>query len=344
MHTSWDVVGAFFVALIVSYGFTPLVRKLAFKLNALDHPEKKKAHVHPTPLLGGVVIYMAFLASVIFSIEVDRVLLGIFIGATMLLLLGLVDDKIGMMPQLKLCVQGLAALTVFKFGLHVVSIEDYYLSMAFTIFWIVGITNAFNLLDNLNGLSSGIAVISSAFIAAMAFFDGDYLTATLACGIAGSCMGFLKYNFPKASIFMGDSGSLVLGFLLASVAIMGSWETEKISLSVSIPIIIFGYAIFDTALVTVIRLREKRSIFQGGKDHSSHILAFVGLKKKRAVLLIFAISFFLGISALVIKFAPTAAGGSTLGITALAMGSFGLRLLYLRKKMIRMKDAKQKKY
>jgi UDP-GlcNAc:undecaprenyl-phosphate GlcNAc-1-phosphate transferase len=343
MHTNWDIGGAFLIALIVSYGFTPFVRKMALRFNALDRPEKKKAHTHPTPLLGGIVIYMAFLASIVFSIEIDRTLLGIFIGASLLLLLGLIDDKFGMLPQLKLSVQVLAGLTVFKFGLRVATIEDYYLSMFFTIFWIVGITNAFNLLDNLNGLSGGIAAISSVFFCIIAFFDGDYLTAALAAGIAGSCIGFLKYNFPKASIFMGDSGSLVLGFLLACLAIIGSWGTEKISLSLSIPIIILGYAIFDTTLVTAIRAVEKRSIFQGGKDHSSHILAFVGLKKKRAVLLIFTVSFLLGISGLIVKYSPAVIGLTSLFITALGMCTFGLRLFYLRGKMVRMRNAKQRK-
>ena len=342
MRTNWDVAGAFFIGFIVAYCFTPFARMVAFRLGFLDRPEKKNAHLKATPLLGGVVIYIAFLAAVLFSVQIDRTMAGVIIGATMLLVTGLVDDRFGMMPQLKLCVQILAALTVFKFGLAVTTIEDYYLSMFFTVFWIVGITNAFNLLDNLNGLSSGIAAISSVFFAVIAFSNGYYLAAAVSAAIAGSCTGFIKYNFPKASIFMGDSGSLVVGFILACVAIIGSWETEKVSLSLSIPVVILGYAIFDTTLVTVIRIREKRSIFQGGTDHSSHILAFSGLKKRRAVLLIFTICVFLGLSSLCIKYGSVRAGRASLALTAVFMALLGLRLLYLRGKMVRMRNARKR--
>ena len=341
MHTAWDVLGTFLVSLIVAYGFTPFARTVALGLGFVDNPESKKAHLHPTPLLGGVAIYVAFLASVLFTIDVDKTVLGIFIGATLLLAIGIIDDKMGMMPQLKLSGQIFAALIVFKFGLRVATIEDYYLSMLFTVFWIVGITNAMNLLDNLNGLSSGIAAISSVFFCMIAFHEKDYLTATLAAGIAGSCAGFLRHNFPRASIFMGDSGSLVLGFLLACLAIIGSWETEQITLSLAIPVVILGYPIFDTTLVTIIRIMEKRSVFQGGKDHSSHILAYVGFKKKRAVLFIFAVCLALGASSLIIKYGSMAAGSAMLASAAVSMAAFGLRLIYLRRKMMRMRDAKQ---
>src|SRR3989338_8997310 len=222
MHTAWDVIGVFLISLLVSHGFTPLIRKVALRLGFLDNPESKKSHIHPTPLLGGLAIYAAFLSSIIFVINMNSLTLGIFIGATILLAVGLVDDKIGMMPELKLSAQVLAALAAFKLGLRVTTIEDYYLCMFFTVFWIVSITNALNLLDNLNGLSSGIAAISSIFFCIIAYLGKDYFAATLAAAIAGSCIGFFGHNFPAARIFMGDSGSLVLGFLLASLAIIGN--------------------------------------------------------------------------------------------------------------------------
>lgn len=342
MHTRWDIFGTFVISLMVSYGFTPMAIKAAFRLGYLDQPENKKAHLHATPLLGGVAISIAILLGIIFSIPFNDMVKGILMGAAMLFVLGLIDDKLGMMPQLKLSVQAIAALTVFKFGLRVTTIEDYYLCMAFTIFWIVGITNAMNLLDNLNGLSSGIAAIASAFFCLIAFIERDYMSAALAAGITGACMGFLKYNFPRAQIFMGDTGSLVLGFLLASLAIMGSWKTDAMTLSLSIPFIILAYPIFDTTLVTIIRIREGRSIFQGGRDHSSHILAYAGFKKKRAVLIIFLICFLLGISALAIRYSPVRVGFPVLVFTALAMAAFGLRLLHIRSKMVEMRDGKQR--
>lgn len=343
MHTRWDILGTFVISLMVSYGFTPMVIKAALRLGYLDQPEDKKAHMRATPLLGGVAIYIAILTSIVFSIPMNETMKGVLLGSATLFVLGLIDDKLGMMPQLKLSVQVIAALTVFKFGLRVTTIEDYYLCMAFTVFWIVGITNAMNLLDNLNGLSSGIAAIASAFFCLIAFFEGNYMSAALAAGITGACLGFLKYNFPRANIFMGDTGSLVLGFLLACLAIMGSWKTDVVTLSLSMPFIILAYPIFDTTLVTAIRLKEGRSIFQGGKDHSSHILAYTGSRKKRAVLLIFLICFLLGLAAVTIKYSPVVIGFPVLIFTALAMAVFGLRLLYVRGKMIEMRDAKYRK-
>ncbi|MBI5124157.1 MAG: undecaprenyl/decaprenyl-phosphate alpha-N-acetylglucosaminyl 1-phosphate transferase [Candidatus Omnitrophica bacterium] len=341
MHTRWDVIGVFIISFLIAHGVTPFVRTVALRLGYMDHPEYKKSHAHPTPLLGGVAIYIAFLSSMVFGVDVHKTAAGLFLGATMLLVVGLIDDKFGMMPELKLSAQILAALTAFKFGLRVTTIDDYYLCMFFTVFWIVGITNAINLLDNLNGLSSGISAISSIFFCIIAFVEKDFLAATLAASIAGASLGFLRHNFPRANIFMGDTGSLVLGFSLACLAIVGSWATEDITLSLSIPIVILAYPIFDTTLVTVIRLAEGRSIFQGGRDHSSHILAYAGFKKKRAVLTIFGVCLALGIAALVIKYSSIKIGLVTLVAAAAGMSAFGARLFWLRRTMIRMRNEKE---
>jgi UDP-GlcNAc:undecaprenyl-phosphate GlcNAc-1-phosphate transferase len=343
MHTRWDVFGVFVISFLIAHGITPFARTVALRLGFLDHPEHKKSHSRPTPLLGGLAIYIAFLSSMVFVLDIHRTATGIFLGATILLVVGLIDDKFGMMPELKLSAQILAALVAFKFGLRVTTIEDYYLCMFFTVFWIVGITNAINLLDNLNGLSSGISAISSIFFCIIAFVGKDYLTATLAASIAGASLGFLKHNFPRANIFMGDSGSLVLGFVLACLAITGSWATEDITLSLSIPIVILAYPIFDTTLVTIIRVSERRSIFQGGRDHSSHILAYAGFKKRRAVLTIFGICIFLGMAAAVIKYCPVRIGLAALSAATVGMAAFGARLLYLRGAMVRMRNAKARK-
>lgn len=307
MNTIYDIFGSFFIALIISYGFTPFAREIAFKFKMLDQPNHRKAHAHPTPLLGGLAVYIAFIAAILFTAKIDFQILALTAGGTAIFFLGIIDDKLGMIPKLKLSVQILAALLVFKLGFRVSTFEDYYLSMIFTVFWIVGITNAFNLLDNLNGLSSGIAGISSVFFGLLAVKNGDIHTATISFALAGACFGFLRHNFPKASIFMGDCGSMLLGFLLSCIAILGTWKTDKISLSLSLPILILGYAIFDTTLVTIIRLIEKRPIFIGGKDHSSHILASLGFRKRRAVVVIYGLTFLLGLSALAISVSSTSA-------------------------------------
>ncbi len=337
MVTIQDIFGAFFIALIISYGFTPLARQIAFKIKLVDHPNSKKSHAHPIPLLGGLSIFLAFFAGVLFTTNINNPIYGILIGGIILLGLGIIDDKLGMMPRMKLSGQILAALIAYKMGVRVITFEDYYLSMFFTVFWIVGITNAFNLLDNLNGLSSGIAGISAVFFGIMALLDSQIYIAILSFALAGACFGFLKHNFPKASIFMGDSGSMFLGFALASIAILGSWETDKISLSLSLPVLILGYPIFDTTLVTFLRLREKRSIFLGGKDHSSHILASLRFKKKRAVLLIYTISVLLGVSALLVSILPLAIAIAIFVITVCGMIGFGTYLALKRLKSAKLR-------
>ncbi|MBN1353473.1 MAG: undecaprenyl/decaprenyl-phosphate alpha-N-acetylglucosaminyl 1-phosphate transferase [Candidatus Omnitrophica bacterium] len=330
MSTVQDVFGAFFIAFIISYGFTPLARHIAFKIKLLDYPNSKKSHAHPTPLLGGLSMFLAFFTAILITTDINRPLAGILIGATMLMLLGVIDDKLGMMPKMKLSGQILAALIAYKMGVRVVTFEDYYTSMFFTSLWLVGITNAFNLLDNLNGLSSGIAGISSLFFGIIALLHSHIYVAILSFGLAGACFGFLKHNFPKAMIFMGDSGSMFLGFSLASIAILGSWETDKISLSLSLPILVLGYPIFDTTLVTFLRIMEKRPVFIGGRDHSSHILASLGFKKTRAVLLIYIICISLGLAAFLVSNLPIYAALAVSVLTALSMLGFGFYLSFKR--------------
>ncbi len=337
MVTIQDIFGAFFIALIISYGFTPLARQIAFKIKLLDHPNSKKSHAHAIPLLGGLSIFLAFFVGILFTTNINNPIYGILIGGIILLGLGIIDDKLGMMPKMKLSGQIIAALIAYKMGVRVITFEDYYLSMFFTVFWIVGITNAFNLLDNLNGLSSGIAGISAVFFGIMAIMDGQIYIAVLSLALAGACFGFLKHNFPKASIFMGDSGSMFLGFTLACIAILGSWETDKISLSLSLPVLVLGYPIFDTTLVTFLRFKEKRSIFLGGKDHSSHILASLGFKKKRAVLVIYIISVLLGASALLVLMLPLAGAIAIFVITVCSMISFGVYLALKRLKSAKLR-------
>ena len=335
MATTQDIFGALFIAFIISYGFTPLARQIAFKVKLLDHPNFKKSHAHPTPLMGGLSMFLAFFTAVLFTTDINNYAYGILTGSVILLVIGMIDDKLGMMPRLKLTAQILVALIAYKAGIRVITFEDYYISMFFTVFWIVGITNAFNLLDNLNGLSSGIAGISALFFGVMAIMDSQVYIAVLSFAMAGACFGFLKHNFPKANIFMGDSGSMFLGFTLACIAILGSWETDKISLSLSLPVLILGYPIFDTTLVTFLRIKERRPVFIGGKDHSSHILASLAFKKKKAVLLIYAICILLGLSAFLVSTLPLAAAITVFVITALSMLAFGF---YLASK--RLKSAK----
>ena len=329
-----QLLDAFLIAALVAYLITPFVKILAIKLNYLDHPKDNKVHAHPTPLLGGVVIFIAFLISVTTKIQTISIttIEAILLGSVILLVIGLIDDRMGMMPKIKLLGQFLAAMVVIKAGLRMSFIDNYYLSVIVTYIWIIGITNSFNLLDNMNGLSAGIAAIAAFFFGVIMYINGQAALAAISFALAGSAAGFLKYNFPKAEIFMGDTGSLILGFVLSCLAILSNWNSSFFTNRTFIPILVLGYPIFDTSLVTVMRLLERRSIFDGGKDHSSHRLALLGLKRFGAVLVIYAICILLGMAALVIsevKFMPALI---ICILSFFAMSVLGIRLSFVDSK------------
>lgn len=323
-----DMLEVFIITTVVSYLITPMVRAIAFKTGYLDQPRSNKVHAHPTALLGGASIYIAFMIGLFMTMDFskDPRLFSIVIGSALLLIVGLIDDRMGMMPEVKLLAQFLAAMVVIKAGVRIEFLNNYYLNVVLTYLWIVGITNAFNLLDNMNGLSAGIASIAAAFFGAAMLSSNQIEVAVVSFAIAGSSLGFLKHNFPEAKIFMGDTGSLVLGFLLATTAVLGSWSTRFLTTSLAMPLIILAYPIFDTTLVTVMRLAEGRSVFQGGKDHSSHRLALIGFKKKRAVLFIYAICIGLGISALFVQRLPLKTALFVIGGVSALMLALGIRL------------------
>ncbi|MDD5423111.1 MAG: MraY family glycosyltransferase, partial [Candidatus Omnitrophica bacterium] len=183
-----------------------------------------------------------------------------------------------------------------------------------------------NLLDNMNGLSAGIAVIASVFFGIIMWSSHQLEIAVISFALAGSCLGFLRYNFPKANIFMGDSGSLVIGFILASIGILGSWKTNFLTTSLAMPMLVLAYPIFNTTLVTVMRLLEGRSIFQGGKDHSSHRLALLSFRRRKAVLVIYGICFILGLSALALQKAPIKGAFAIIAVVVLSLIALGIRL------------------
>ncbi|MFA4981146.1 MAG: MraY family glycosyltransferase [Candidatus Omnitrophota bacterium] len=323
-----DVAEAFIITTVVSYLIMPFMRMVALRTNFVDHPKDNKVHARPIPLLGGVGIYLAFMIGAFSNLGIfqDPRWMGIFIGATVLLVIGLIDDRMGMMPEIKLLAQILAAMAVVKSGVRVEFLQNYYLNTVLTYIWIVGITNSFNLLDNMNGLSAGIAVIASGFFGIIMLSSNQVEIAVISFAVTGSCLGFLKHNFPKANIFMGDSGSLVIGFILASLGILGSWKTKFLTTSLAMPVLVLAYPIFDTTLVTIMRLLEGRSIFQGGKDHSSHRLALLSFRKRKAVLVIYIICVLLGLSALVIQRVHIRAAFAIIAVVILFLTALGVRL------------------
>ena len=327
-----DLLEVFFTSTIISLLSVPVVLMISERTGYLDHPQDNKRHAHSTPLLGGIAIFFAFFIGILSQWDVmvlsnmSSRIIAILAGASILVILGLVDDRIGMGPDIKLLGQFMAAMVIYKSGIRISFLGNYYLNLFFTYLWIIGMTNAFNLLDNMNGLSAGIAIIASFFFGIISWMNGQGAVSILSFCLCGSCLGFLRYNFPKARIFMGDAGSLVIGFMLATIAISGNWRSMGLMTSLAVPILVLTYPIFDTTLVTIMRILQGRSIFQGGKDHSSHRLALLGFKTKNTVLLVYLICTILGLSAFFVSRASFNAAVIVIVIVSIAMLIFGIRL------------------
>ena len=279
-------------ALVIAIGGTPLVRYAALKLGILDNPSARKIHSAPVPLMGGAAIYLAFIAALALWGERSYVneVVGIFVGATLVSIIGALDDSRGMGSYLKLLFQLAAAFILILSGVQVRLFHGVF-DIALTLLWVVGITNAFNLLDNMDGLSSGVATIAAAFFTLLAAMSDQYLVGTLAAALFGACIGFLVYNWNPAQVFMGDTGSLFLGFLLAAVGIKLRFPANSASITWMIPILVLALPVFDTTLVFFSRLRRgKNPLTTAGKDHVSHRLARRTGSQREAVLLCYLIT------------------------------------------------------
>ncbi|MXX23933.1 MAG: undecaprenyl/decaprenyl-phosphate alpha-N-acetylglucosaminyl 1-phosphate transferase [Caldilineaceae bacterium SB0668_bin_21] len=279
-------------ALVIAIGGTPLVRYAALRMGILDNPSARKIHSAPVPLMGGAAIYLAFIAALALWGERSYVneVVGIFVGATLVSIIGALDDSRGMGSYLKLLFQLAAAFILILSGVQVRLFHGIF-DIALTLLWVVGITNAFNLLDNMDGLSSGVATIAAAFFTLLAAMSDQYLVGTLAAALFGACIGFLVYNWNPAQVFMGDTGSLFLGFLLAAVGIKLRFPANSASITWMIPILVLALPVFDTTLVFFSRLRRgKNPLTTAGKDHLSHRLARRTGSQREAVLLCYLIA------------------------------------------------------
>ena len=291
----------FICALVVSVLSTPMVRRLALIVGVLDQPHARKIHANPVPLLGGLAMYGAVLTTVLLWSErvFVREFVGIMLGATIVLLCGLLDDKWGLTASLKMLGQILACLIlIFWGGVQVQLFKAQWLNVALTIIWIVGISNAINFLDNMDGLSAGITAVATAFFLQLSVLNGQILVGALSAATLGACVGFLRHNFVPTHIFMGDTGSLFLGFILGVLGIKLRFPSNSIVVTWMIPIIVLGLPIFDTSLVVVSRLRRRVNPFTtAGKDHISHRLVALGATRHEAVLMCYLIAGSFGIIA-----------------------------------------------
>lgn len=281
-----------FVSFLIVALITKPIIIIATKTGMIAKPLSDRWHTKPTALLGGIGIFIGIIGGIIFQGIYLDIPIWFFFGAFIVFLSGLYDDIKGMLPYTKLFFQIIGAIFLIYSGfLFGMGILPYYISIPLTILWIVGITNAMNLLDNMDGLCAGTCAITSFSLGILFFLSDQTTLMTLSFIICGSCCGFLIFNFSPAKIFMGDCGSLLLGYLLSGITIMGNYQSKSnILLSIGIPLFIMALPIFDTTLVTLSRRYLNLSISQGGKDHSSHRLISLGYSEINSLLLMYTVT------------------------------------------------------
>jgi UDP-GlcNAc:undecaprenyl-phosphate GlcNAc-1-phosphate transferase len=325
----WDYAAVFVATLLLSLFLTPLAVRIAVRHEIVDRPSAIKAQRSPVPYLGGAAILLAFTIVILGASLVDRphsglgelaIILGL---AALLALLGLADDLRGLSPWLRLCVEIAAGVVVWATPAGAELFRNDVANLVVTVAWIVGITNAFNLLDNMDGLSAGVAGIAALSIFVLAEDNGQFLVATLAIALAGCAAGFLRSNFHPASVYMGDAGALFLGFLLSVLALKLRFVAEPKIVSFGVPIVVLGVPLFDTLLVTLNRLRHDRSPLSGGRDHASHRLVFVGIPVPVTVVLIYGAAASLGVLGFVLSRQPRTTGLVLLGWVAVIAALLG---------------------
>ena len=280
------------------------MKKLAKKIGAIDIPkDKRRMHTDSVPLIGGLAIFLGFLVSTVIFTEIDIKIIAILSGALIMVMLGVFDDKYALGAKFKLMIQIIAAAIPVIAGVRIEriilpflksgGIEFGWLAYPITILWIVALTNAVNLIDGLDGLAAGVSAIASFSMFLIALMQGNYVIAVMSAALVGACCGFLPYNFSPASIFMGDTGSTFLGFVMASLSVLGLFKIHAI-ISFAVPFIAFGIPIFDTSFAIFRRIKEHRPIMSPDRGHLHHRLVDMGFSHKQAVLIIYAICIVLG--------------------------------------------------
>jgi UDP-GlcNAc:undecaprenyl-phosphate/decaprenyl-phosphate GlcNAc-1-phosphate transferase len=303
----------YFLALLVSFTLTPVCRALALRRNLVDQPNARKIHQEPVPYLGGLSIFIAFIIASIGGLLhlptpelTDKIpILGLFISTGIIFLLGIVDDARGLNAPVKFSVQIIASIILWYCGGRIelltnplgTEIKLGIFSLPFTIFWLVGITNAINLIDGMDGLAGGVTFIASFTLLLISLVQKEPVISILMAAVAGSTLGFLRYNFPPASIFMGNAGALTLGFILSSTAVITRYKAT-VAVTLLIPILALGIPILDTLLAILRRAWRGKPLFQADREHLHHRLMRVGLSQRQVVLFVYAICICLSITAL----------------------------------------------
>lgn len=306
------VVLALVVALVVSFLTTPVVKTFAYKVGAIDVPkDARRMHKVPIPRLGGLAIFIGFMVSILLFASITSEMKSILLGAVIIVVLGVVDDIMALPAMLKFVVQIVAASIPATHGVQILAFsnpnifsDDLYwvlgwLSIPFTVIWIVAITNAVNLIDGLDGLANGVSAISATTMLVIALVGNQTQVAIVLAALVGACVGFMPYNMNPAKMFMGDTGATFLGFILATMSIQGLFKYYAV-ISFVVPFLILGLPIFDTAFAFIRRIAHGQSPMHADRSHIHHRLIDMGLNQKQAVATLYVISAILGLSAVVL--------------------------------------------
>lgn len=335
----------FGVALVASLLLTPLARRLALRTGIVAKVVSRSVHTEPKPFLGGLAMYLAFALAMLVGTDLsDDGIVGILVCGGLITLLGVIDDKVALRPKVKFLGQiAIAALMVYGFDVKIEGIlsplGEHWVTFGqlagpLTILWIVSFVNVMNFIDGLDGLAAGISTIGALTLLLVSLQQNvPAIAPLLSAAVAGSAVGFLRYNFNPAKIFMGDAGSMFLGFTLAAISVHGVLKSA-LAVSVVVPVLALAVPIFDTAFAIIRRLASGRSIGEADKDHLHHRLLRLGLSHRNTVLVMWAVSAWLGLSAVAVTEVPLAQAIIIVGLVLVAIfvGARRLGLLKLSPK------------
>ena len=328
---------SFLLAFVLSLYLTPIVRRAAIRFGIVDRPDGElKVQREPVAYLGGIPIFLALLLTSSLAYAFDQTALGILLGTTIIIVLGIVDDLGALSPAVKLLGQAVAVWVLFKAG---ISVQIIWLpepvNWAVTVVWVLALTNAFNLIDVVDGLATGVAFIACAFLAAISFLNGNYLIAAFTVALAGSLLGFLRYNFRPAGIYLGDTGSMAIGFILAALTINEQYTVANSRIGVLAPAIILGIPLFETAFLVAVRIAKRIPPLRGSPDHFALRLVQLGWSVERAVLAAYAAGTLLGCLGLAVVYSPGAVAGSVIALAVLAAAAFAVYLIWQERRRAR---------
>lgn len=312
MSTLVVVLISIVAAFVMSFAATPVVKSFAQRVGAMDVPkDDRRMHDHPIPRLGGLAVFLGFILSVLLFVDITKSVRGILLGSVIIVIIGVIDDIVSVKYWVKLLFQIAAAVVAILHGVVIDVLsnpnlfsENLFLTLGWfsipiTIIWIVGITNSVNLIDGLDGLSVGVSTIASLTMLVIALLVSESNVAVMLAALVGACLGFIPYNLNPAKIFVGDTGALLLGYLLATVSIMGMFKVYAL-ISFAVPFIVLALPIFDTVFAFLRRILKGQNPMKPDRGHLHHRLIDMGLSQKQAVAILYCVSMVLGLSAVVL--------------------------------------------